>query len=133
MKQEFKRKAILPILSLITAGLTGFTAVLQLSMGNPIAFLNLITCGLCLINAIWLFATPYAIIDDDIIHIKYSIAKEKVIYTSDIEKIDLLNKRYVKIYYRNTSIKIWYGSISGFACEDFKEAINQINQNHLTI
>ena len=132
MRQEFKRKAFTPGLALVTAVIMAFTTLMQLSMGSPVAFLNLIACVLFAVQAIWGFSTPYIIIDDKVICIKETIARHRVIYLSEIERIDLSNKRYIEIYHNGKSDKIRYFTVSSYNKDELKEMMGLIAPNGLT-
>ncbi len=132
MKHEFKRKAFIPGLALITAAIMAFTTLLQFAMGSPAAFLNLIACVLFAVQAIWGFSTPYIIIDEGAIFIKETIARNRVIYLAEIERIDLSNKSYIKIYHNGTSEKIRYFTVSSSHKDELREMLTLMAPNGLT-
>lgn len=125
MKNQFKRNQITATMAVLAGVLMGFTALLQLSMGNPAAFMSLLACAICLGNGIWSFATPLVVIEDDCIYLKETPFRKREIRFSEIESIDMSNKRYIEIFRKNDDpVKIRFFALAFSDKEDFKQSMS---------
>ncbi|MBU0489466.1 MAG: hypothetical protein KKD31_16095 [Bacteroidetes bacterium] len=127
MKQEFKRSPVMPTLFLLPAVLFGVTFFLQISMGNPVAFLTLIASILFFVNAIWSFSTPLVTIDGNTLFYKEALLRQNQFQISDIASIDFSSGNTVDLLLKNTTkVRIRLNSMISDDREGFVKTIKSI-------
>ena len=131
MRQEFKRKMVIPIIFLVTAIIALINVILQLALGQmALAGLWSVITIMFFINAIWNISTAFIIIENGTLYIKDALLKQRECVLTDIERIDFTDEKRIEVYLKNkTQLTI---RLNSMALESKEELINFMTAFHKT-
>src|ERR1700741_3269370 len=120
----YPRLMIMKILPLLSGILFLITTILQLAMGNPVAFLTGIVTLLFLVNGIWSVSTPYAITTETQVTLKMSLLASLEVVYADVEKVQIESEKLVVFICRGGEKKV--AKLHGMASDHREDFIKDV-------
>lgn len=127
MNQTYRRILIVSILYLITSIMFGISAVLQVSLHNPIAAFTGIASLLFLINFIWAVSTPFVVIENDALSVNNALFNRKHLSLKDIARIEVKGLKRLDIYTTDGArVRVQLATMASSQREEFVNLIKGI-------
>jgi glucose-6-phosphate-specific signal transduction histidine kinase len=125
-KTTFRRNPFVGVLYIICTLLFLSAFIIKLMTGSPFAFFSLLLTVLYIINLSWYFGKPFAIIEDDLVTIRLSLAVKKHFSINNLVAIRQLSKNKIEVSFANSSTQvIRLGGMHGNDKQEFYKALTR--------